>query len=493
MKDETTTFVIFGASGDLTKRKLIPALFTIYSKGRLPENFHIVGFARSRKTDGEFRDAMGSGPGQDDPGPVPGPCEQFDKEKWSAFLKHLFYLPGVYTEESDFYRLKEYLAKIEKGKAHRLYYLSTPPAFIASIVRNLGSAGMVTESDGWQRVIVEKPFGHDLSSAQELNRVLHQVLREEQIYRIDHYLGKETVQNVLVFRFGNTIFEPIWNRTYIDHVQITMAESVDVGHRAGYYDQAGVLRDMFQNHMLQLLAIVAMEPPASFDADAIRNEKVKLFSALRQITGENVASETVRGQYKGYLETEGVDPHSQTPTYAALRLFIDNWRWKGVPFYLRSGKALKRKTSEIIIQFKEPPHFMFPLPQGYNIRANYLALCVQPDEGIHLRFEAKVPDTAAEMRSVNMNFHYSDSFGACIIPEAYERLLLDALQGDASLFTRSDGIEQSWRFIDGVIKGWGLPSAPKMAVYPKGSWGPAEAEGFLSKDGREWLHSCSGH
>jgi glucose-6-phosphate 1-dehydrogenase len=422
-----------------------------------------------------------------------GECVIPETGQWSDFSQRLFYHAGSYTEPDDFKGLDERLSKIEKGDPNRLYYLAITPRFFTEIVGNLAKKAMVSENDSWRRVVIEKPFGKDLSSALELNDTLHRDLHEKQIYRIDHYLGKETVQNVMIFRFANAIFEPIWNRNFIDHVQITVAETVDVGHRAGYYDQSGVLRDMFQNHMLQMLALVGMEPPASFDADAIRNEKVKLLSALRPIQPENVAQESVRGQYKGYREAPDIPPDSETPTYAALRLYIDNWRWKGVPFYLRSGKALKKKTSEIIIQFKEPPHIMFPLPNKYSITANQLALRVQPDEGIHLRFEAKVPDTAAEMRSVNMDFRYAESFGTCVIPEAYERLLYDALNGDASLFTRSDGIEKQWRFIDPIIKGWNSKHAPALTTYRRGSWGPAESDEFLARDGRKWLQSSDAH
>jgi glucose-6-phosphate 1-dehydrogenase len=358
------------------------------------------------------------------------------------------------------------------------------------MVEHLGAADMSREEEGWRRIVIEKPFGRDLVSAQALNQDIHAVFEEHQVYRIDHYLGKETAQNLLFFRFGNTIFEPVWNRNYVDHVQITVAEDVDVGHRAGYYDQAGVLRDMFQNHLLQLLALVTKEPPASFQADAIRNEKVKVLSAIRPIPSNAVAEHTVRGQYRSYRDAPGVAPDSQTATYAAVRLYIDNWRWQGVPFYLRSGKALATKISQIVIQFRCPPHVMFPLPPGHGIRSNQLALCIQPDEGIHLRFEAKVPDTFSETRSVNMEFHYANAFGPDAIPEAYERLLLDALQGDASLFTRSDGIERAWQLIDPIIQGWESPSAPPLAIYEPGSWGPPEANEFMAQDGRAWQKGC---
>ncbi len=483
---KSTAIVIFGASGDLTRRKLIPALFSLFLKQKIPSPFQIVGFSRSILSDENFRDSVKVSFA--DITSCTLSTERFT-DQWNSFKRRVFYRQGNYAEEKDYSALEKELSALEDGEANRLYYLAIPPTFIEHVVRNLGHAGMLRTNGSWKRVVVEKPFGQNLESAQQLNRSLHQHLAENQIYRIDHYLGKETVQNVLVFRFGNTVFEPIWNRNYIDHIQITMSETVDVGHRAGYYDSAGVLRDIFQNHMLQLLALVAMEPPASFNADAIRNEKVKLFSAIRPISPDRVITETVRGQYQGYRNTKGVDPNSHTETYAALRLFIDNWRWKGVPFYLRSGKALKEKRSEIVIQFREPPHVMFPIPADAKITSNLLTLCIQPNEGIRLQFEAKVPDTTANMRSVNMEFHYADSFGACSIPDAYERLLLDAFQGDASLFTRSDGIEYSWQFIDSILEGWHRSGSPEIATYSRGSWGPKEADTFIQKDGKKWLKS----
>ena len=481
-RKESVTIVIFGASGDLTRRKLIPALFSLYRKQRLPVDFRIVGYSRSSLSDKEFRDRVRVVEnGQN--------CESFQAGQWTDFSPNIHYQSGSFTDVIDFQRFDERLKGYEKENAHRLYYMATPPGLFTSIVGNLGKAGMVGQHGSWRRVVIEKPFGRDLQSAKELNETMHRDLDENQIYRIDHYLGKETVQNVMVFRFANAIFEPIWNRNYIDNVQITVAEQVDVGHRAGYYDKSGVLRDMFQNHMLQMLALVAMEPPSSFEADAIRNEKVKLFSAIRPISEDMVSGETVGAQYEGYRKAEGIPVDSKTATYAAVRMHVDNWRWKGVPFYLRSGKALQKKTSEIIIQFREPPHVMFPLPEGYTITSNMLALRVQPDEGIHLRFEAKVPDTAADMRSVNMDFRYADSFGGCSIPEAYERLLYDALNGDASLFTRSDGIEKGWQFIDPIIRGWESKKTPQLATYRKGTWGPKEADTFLVRDGRKWLQA----
>ncbi len=475
------SFVIFGASGDLTRRKLVPALYHLYCKGRLPTIFHIVGYARSPLNNDEFRERMRSGIIE---------FSDHDIGMWDTFAEKLVYMQGSYSDLDDLRRLDATLSELEPAHFGRLYYLSTPPKLYGPIVHGLDNADMVRETDGWRRVVIEKPFGRDLPSAQALNHDVHSVLAEHQIYRIDHYLGKETVQNLLVFRFANTIFEPIWNRNYISNVQITAAESVDVGHRAGYYDGVGVARDMFQNHLMQLMTLVSMEPPASFEADALRNEKVKVLASIRPLRPEGIATRTVRGQYIGYQQAAGVAPESQTATYAALKLYIDNWRWQGVPFYLRSGKALKAKTSEIVINFKRPPHMMFPLPENKRPNANYLAICVQPDEGMHLRFEAKQPDTVATMRSVDMDFHYADSFGATTIPDAYERLLIDAFNGDASLFTRSDEIELSWRLIDSIIAGWHSQEGPPLAFYEPGSWGPAEADEMLAREGHEWTLGC---
>jgi glucose-6-phosphate 1-dehydrogenase len=476
---ESTTILIFGASGDLTRRKLVPALYNLYIKDRLPNNLNIIGNSRSKFSHDEWRDRMRDGV-------IEFSGNTFDQAAWDTFSQQLWYVPGSAHEEDDMRHLMAFVQEKEGGKANHLYYLSVAPFLYVPIVNNLGLLGMAKDNGGWRRIIIEKPFGTDLASAHELNDRVHEVFDESQVYRIDHYLGKETAQNIMFLRFANAIFEPIWNRNYVDHVQITAIESVDIGHRGDYYDSSGVLRDMFQNHLLQLLTLIAMEPPASFDADLTRNEKVKVLKSVRPID----ILDTVAAQYQGYRDTEGVDPHSHTPTYAAMRLHIDNWRWQGVPFYLRSGKALKRKVTEIGVVFRQPPHRMFNGEHIDDFTSNALSICVQPDEGIHLQFEVKEPDIARNTRSVDMEFHYDESFGAYAIPEAYERLLLDALLGDASLFSRSDGIEAAWELIDPVIKAWESDGAAQPEEYPKGSWGPAAGEELLGEEGRSWWLGC---
>ena len=471
-----TSIVIFGASGDLTKRKLIPSLFNLFCKERLPKTYQIVGYGSTDFNDESFRAHLKEGMDEFSD-------EQYTPKEWGDFASHIAYVKRGYTEE-DFKQLDEYLKKWQGEEGNRIYYMATPPDAFPNIIDLLGDTKQLKEEHGYRRVVIEKPFGTDLESAKKLNDQIHRVLKETQIYRIDHYLGKETVQNILVARFANTIFEPLWNRNYIDHVEITVAETVGVEHRGKFYDKVGVLRDMFQNHLLQLLMLVAMEPPVSFEATALRNEKVKVLSAISPMKQEEIVRATVRGQYKGYRDEDGTDPKSTTPTFGAVRLFVNNWRWQGVPFYLRSGKSLKEKLSQVTIEFKCPPHLLFPKQQG-SMTPNILVLYLQPDEGIHWRFEAKVPDTVAQLRSVDMEFHYSDSFGKTALPDAYERLLLDTITGDASLFTRADEVETAWGIIDPIIKVWEAQKEP-LVLYDPGSWGPRESDELLALDGRSW-------
>ncbi|HSB66432.1 MAG TPA: glucose-6-phosphate dehydrogenase [Anaerolineales bacterium] len=476
--EKLNNIIIFGASGDLTWRKLVPALYNNFVKGRMPGCSEIIGFARRPFTDETFRQRLQEGV-------QAFSAESFDQAKWVEFSSKLVYFQGNLDVPEDFKRLDKFLKEREVNPANRIYYLATAPEHYIPVVNCLGQAGLANQEEAWRRIIVEKPFGRDLASARELNKVLHSAFEESQVYRIDHYLGKETAQNVLFFRFANTIFEPIWNRRYVDNIQITVAETVDIEHRADYYDGVGVVRDMFQNHILQLLSLVAMEPPASFEADSVRNEVFKLLSSIRPVA----LTDTVRAQYEGYQQTEGVAHASQTPTFAVIKLYIDNWRWKGVPIYLRSGKSLAAKTSQVIVEFQRPPHLMFHLPDEKKFTPNILSLCIQPDEGIHLMFEAKVPDSDQDMQSVDMEFHYSDTF-ARLLPDAYERLIMEALEGDASLFTRSDCIEAAWKLIDSIVNGWETTNTPDLALYRRGSWGPTEATVLLARDGRQWRLGC---
>jgi glucose-6-phosphate 1-dehydrogenase len=487
-KTDPSVVVIFGASGDLTQRKLIPALHSLACEGMLPEQTRVIGVARSSLTNDAFRQRNFEGV-SNYARLKPNVCEL-----WPQFQGRIAYLAGGYDDPETYRKLARELSRIDSEKKTRgncLFYLATPPNLYPIIIEQLGKSGLNREAPeengpGWRRIVIEKPFGSDSESAKKLNNQVHAVFNERQVYRIDHYLGKETVQNIMTLRFANAIFEPLWNRNFIDHIQITVAESVGLEHRAGYYDRAGVLRDVFQNHLLQLLTLTAMEPPALFNADALRDEKVKVLRSLRW------GSHSVRAQYSGYCAEEGVAPDSQTPTYAALELFVDNWRWQNVPFFLRSGKMMRAKTSEIAIQFKCVPHLMFPLTPGKDITPNVLSLCIQPDEGARLRFETKRPGAGMITRSVDMEFHYAEDFGEGILPEAYERLLLDAMQGDASLFARSDEIELAWGLIDEVNASWEDPDAPPLTSYEPGSWGPKEADDLLARNSRAWIQGCGG-
>ncbi len=478
------TLVIFGASGDLTSRKLIPALYRLFLKKRLPHDTRIVGVSRTDYDSRAWRDRLSKTTAE-------FAREDFESTSWNEFSSRIYYSRGDIQSDADFQQLREFLDRIEEGKpSNRTYYLSTMPSLYARAAQQLGRAGLAEESEGAERrLIVEKPFGTDLKSAEELNRSLQRVFQERQIYRIDHYLGKETVLNLLVLRFANSIFEPIWNRNYVDHVQITVAEKVDVGRRGQYYDRSGVVRDMFQNHLLQLLMITAMEAPAKYEADLVRDEKVKVLRAIRSMTEADIAERTVRGQYTGYRELEDVSDDSQTATFAAIKLLVDNWRWTGVPFYLRSGKAMSCRTTQIVIQFREPPHMLFSHSQQRFVDANRLVIQIQPAEGLQLHFQTKVPDGGMRLRLTDLDFSFDREFSGSL-PDAYQRLLLDAINGDASLFARSDEVELAWGIVDPIIATWDSSAAAGLEIYPAGQWGPRCADQWMRKDGRQWFDVC---
>jgi glucose-6-phosphate 1-dehydrogenase len=477
------TFVIFGASGDLTSRKLIPALYQLFRKKRLPADTRIVGFSRTPYAHDAWRseltESVSKFAGKD-----------FDQELWKSFSERIFYFAGDISHPDDFDKLRAFLDDLEKDpESTRIYYLATAPQFYAPAIEQMGRSGLAQENSCRRRVIIEKPFGTDLTTAKKLNADVHAVFNERQVYRIDHYLGKETVQNLLVLRFANTIFEPVWNRNYIDHVQITVAEEVDVQNRAGYYDKAGVVRDMFQNHLLQLLMVTAMESPVRYEADAVRDEKVKVLKAIRPMTAQEIRESTVRGQYRGYLSAKGVAPNSRTATFAAIKFQIDNWRWHGVPFYLRSGKVMSCRTTQIVVQFREPPFMLFPDGPRSVAESNRLVIQVQPAEGIQLHFETKVPDAGMKLRQTDLEFSYQREFRGAI-PEAYERLLLDALEGDAALFARADEVEAAWTIIDPILAAWQKSDQPELHVYEPGYWGPFECSEWMVHQGREWFDTC---
>jgi glucose-6-phosphate 1-dehydrogenase len=489
--DEPFSLVIFGASGDLAHRKLIPALWSLYAARTLPEPFVIIGTGRTEMSDEAFRDRMRDG------------VRQFARLKipndnvWARFAASLFYVAGDPNQPELYARLRSALEDVERrhgGVANRLYYLSTPPSLYDDITEQLGKAGLAEEQrGGWTRIVIEKPFGHDLPSAQALNQLVTSVFKEEQVYRIDHYLGKETVQNVLALRFANGILEPLWNRNLVAEVQLTVAETVGVEGRGGYYEESGALRDMIQNHLLQVLCLVAMEPPVTFDAKAVRDEKGKVMQALRPIDPDQVDRVALRAQYgpgfvdgrqvPGYLQEKGVKPDSTTETYAALRLQVDNWRWAGVPFYLQTGKRMPRRVSEIVIRFHRTPHMIFRRGTA-SVNPNLLVIRIQPDEGIALIVDAKEPGPDLKISPVTLNFKYQEVFGG-EPPEAYERLLLDAIHGDPTLYARGDWIEQAWSLIQPVLDHWARTPGP-LPTYDAGSWGPAEADAFIARDGGKW-------
>ncbi len=476
------TMVIFGASGDLTSRKLIPALYRQFQRGRLPNPTRIVGVSRSAFTTEQWRAQLTESTSK-------YVKDDFHNDTWEAFSQNIFYQPGDIGCEDDFHKLAGFLTEVEGSQTtDRVYYLSTMPQLYAAAIAQLGKAGLNDEKNGHRRVVIEKPFGTDLASAKVLNESIHQTFREDQIYRIDHYLGKETVQNILVFRFGNTIFEPLWNRNYVDHVQITVAEEVKVGRRGDYYDKAGILRDMFQNHILQLMMVTAMEAPVRYTGEMVRDEKVKVLQSVRPYKGSDFAEFGVRGQYTGYSEEQGIPDDSQTETFAALKLYIDNWRWKGVPFYLRSGKGMSCRSTQIVIQFREPPHMLFEERKSFRPEANKIVIQIQPAEGLQLYFQSKVPDSDMKLRLSELDFKFDTSGKE--LPDAYQRLLLDALVGDPGLFARSDEVEQAWRIIDPIISAWKSPAAPTLNPYEPGMWGPEQCTEWMHAQGRNWFDVC---
>ncbi|HEV2419105.1 MAG TPA: glucose-6-phosphate dehydrogenase [Terriglobia bacterium] len=488
--------VIFGASGDLTERKLVPALYYLSKAGLLPDGFSVIGCSKTPYTSESFRDKMRKAVKKYLEVPAG------DDGALDAFTRDVHYIADDFGDQNAYTQLKELLDKLDKDRGtcgNRLFYLATPPSFFPVIVQHLGDTGLAApkhEGKSWTRIVIEKPFGRDLQSARELNRIVTSAFREDQTYRIDHYLGKETVQNLLVFRFGNGIFEPFWNRRYIDHVQIAVAEEIGVENRGAYYEEAGLTRDMIQNHVLSLLSLVAMEPPAIFDATAVRDEKSKLMRAIRPIPLDRLSEFALRGQYVegwpngekqvAYRAEPKVSPQSTTETYAALKLYIDNWRWADVPFYLRSGKRLPKRVSEITVKFRRAPHLLFKGTGTTSLEPNTLSVHIQPDEGMSLKFNAKIPGTLMQIRPVTMEFRYEDAFGQTPPTTAYETLLLDCMLGDPMLFTRNDFVDLAWELIDPVISKWHEIGKKGLSFYEAGTWGPAEADDFIERDGRKW-------
>jgi glucose-6-phosphate 1-dehydrogenase len=483
--------VIFGASGDLTRRKLIPALYDLTCVGCVPRKFEVLGVGRTAMTNEEFRGRMRQGATDS------GGIRNLEREQWANFEKRLFYLNGD-PGDTGFYR--QMAAKLEEmqqagSSTNHLFYVSTPASVAGPIIEGLGSAGLNHNDRGWSRIVLEKPFGRDLESARQLNQTVLRTFDEKNVYRIDHYLGKETVQNILVFRFGNSLFEPVWNRNYVDYVEITAAETVGVENRASFYEETGALRDMVANHMLQLVALTAMEPPIAFDADAVREQKVQVFRSIRPMTVEEVARRTVRGQYgqgqiegrtaPGYRQEPGVRDNSSTETYVALEFYIDNWRWASVPFFVRTGKRLARRMTEISVHFKRTPQALFARTPNEEIDPNVITLGIQPDEGITVKFGAKKPSSQMEMAPVEAEFSYRGAFGSAI-PEAYTTLLLDAMRGDATLFTRGDEVEAEWRIITPIEEAWAQLPPPAFPNYAVGSSGPVTADNLTAGDRHRW-------
>jgi len=477
------TIVIFGASGDLTSRKLVPALYELFRKGRLEQPTRIVGFSRTPLGHAAWREKLAQSTAE-------SLGDRFDRAAWDAFAPAIFYHAGDIDRPESIAGLGQWL-EAEDGPAEttRVYYLATAPRFYAPAVTHLGMAGMADQSRGPRRIVVEKPFGVDRASAGELNAAVHRVFSEPQVYRIDHYLGKETVQNLLVLRFANAIFAPIWNRHYVEHVEITAAEAMTVGHRGGYDDTAGVLRAMCQNHLLHQLTLTAMEAPARFEAGCIRDEKVKVLRAIRPMRPGDVAADTVRGQYLAYRKEPGVAADSRTATFAAVKLLVDNWRWQGVPFYLRSGKAMSCPTTQIVIQFRQPPLTLFEEAAPNAREANRLVIQIQPAEGIQLHFQTKVPDAGMQVRLTDLSFRFQDKF-AGTMPDAYQRLLLDVLHGDASLFARADEVELAWGIIDPIQSAWDEQNQPELFPYEPGAWGPEESTQWMTGQGSQWFDAC---
>ncbi len=499
MKDKTDKpdeqiLVIFGASGDLTKRKLIPALYDLQIQGYLPDKFAVLGVGRTKLSDEVFQDRMSES--------LIEFVDEVDDSEVNKFIEKLHYLPIDTAEKDDYKLLKDRLDKMSSDLSinpNYIFYLSTPPSLYSIISEYLAANGLNQSEGNFRRLIIEKPFGYDLESAKELNLELLKNFDEHQLYRIDHYLGKETVQNILVTRFSNGIFEPLWNRNYINRVEITSAESIGVEGRGGYYEGAGTLRDMVQNHLMQMTGIVAMEPPSSFDSNAIRNETLKVFQALRPLTVDDIKHNVIRGQYiashvrgnmqVGYRDEQGVNPESRTETFVALKFYIDNWRWGGVPFYIRSGKRLPTRVTEVVIHFNKTPHWLFGSYQAEGEACNQLVIRIQPDEGLLLKFGMKVPGQGFKVQNVNMDFHYSDLDGNKV-PDAYERLLLDCMVGDSTLYTRGDAVEELWKFIKPVQETWATDKSIPLYGYPCGTWGPEKADDLIEGEGTTWRYPC---